>query len=366
MSAASHTRLYRRSPFLLLQWEGSELVALHADTLQRFQISATLLNLLSRLSDWISAGELIASGVGIEDEDLLVLSRIGILQCSDDSPLRGSDHFVWDPFELVIQRRTAFGGYRAESADASAPPNLRKQTDAYPNIALPEPVLALTESLGDVLERRRTVREYASRALQFRELSTLLYHAARMVRILPHPKLGDRALRTYPTAGARSELEIYIVSCDITELSPGAYYYDPCEHRLARIRDADAHQARIIRSVHAATSDSLSRDPSAILLITAVFERVMWKYQDLGLSLIYKNVGALFQTLYLVATALGLAPCAIGGGEEAANSAWLGLDPLRESQVGCFLIGPTQKPGLSDILKSDAYVCEPSGTGVKA
>ena len=48
-------------------------------------------------------------------------------------------------------------------------------------------------------------------------------------------------------------------------------------------------------------------DDATAGLANAVFERVMRKYPELGLSLIYKNVGALFQTLYLVATALDLA-----------------------------------------------------------
>jgi Nitroreductase len=70
-----------------------------------------------------------------------------------------------------------------------------------------------------------------------------------------------------------------------------------------------------------------------VLVITAVFARVMWKYQGIGLSLIYKDTGCLTQTLYLVATALGLAPCAIGGGDERAVAHWLGLDPLVEAPV---------------------------------
>ena len=44
------------------------------------------------------------------------------------------------------------------------------------------------------------------------------------------------------------------------------------------------------------------------------------RYGHLALSLIYKDVGCLLQTLYFVATAQELAPCAVGGGDEAANS----------------------------------------------
>ena len=38
-----------------------------------------------------------------------------------------------------------------------------------------------------------------------------------------------------------------------------------------------------------------------------------WKYASIAHALTLKNVGVLQQTLYLVATAMGLAPCALGG-----------------------------------------------------
>jgi len=65
----------------------------------------------------------------------------------------------------------------------------------------------------------------------------------------------------------------------------------------------------------------------------------MWKYERLGLATIYRDVGCLFQTMYLAATDMGLAACAIAGIQDLENAAWLGLDPLIEAQVGCFLLG---------------------------
>ena len=39
---------------------------------------------------------------------------------------------------------------------------------------------------------------------------------------------------------------------------------------------------------------------------------VSWKYNSIAYSLILKNVGVLIQTLYLMATDMGLGGCAIG------------------------------------------------------
>jgi hypothetical protein len=47
----------------------------------------------------------------------------------------------------------------------------------------------------------------------------------------------------------------------------------------------------------------------------------------------------LYQTLYLVATAMGLGPCAVGGGKAELLSRAIGTDYLVESAVGEFLLG---------------------------
>ncbi|WP_437587678.1 SagB/ThcOx family dehydrogenase [Sorangium sp. So ce1000] len=336
-------RRYRRSAFLVLYWSGGDAVLLNANTLQRYRARPKMIALLSALGDWSSAEDLAASELALGAAEIEQLHRIGLLQADDDAADRGSAFFTWDPIELAVQRRTACGGPRLGRGEAP-PPLTKPPPDEGRAIALPRPARRLPEPLTEVLARRRSVRTYAPRPLSLPELSTLLHHAARVVRVMIHQsRLGDEALRPFPTAGARSELEIYVLAGDVSGLEPGAYHYDAHRHRLLAIRRRDEHHARIVRSVHAATGGQLNRDPAAILLVTAVFERVLWKYHELGLSLIYKDVGCLFQTLYLVATAMGLAPCAVGAGDEAENSRWLNLDPLHESQVGCFLIGPGQR-----------------------
>jgi len=68
-------------------------------------------------------------------------------------------------------------------------------------------------------------------------------------------------------------------------------------------------------------------------------QRVSWKYSSLAYALTLKNVGALYQTMYLVATAMGLAACALGGGDTDLAASTLGLDYLREGCVGELALG---------------------------
>jgi SagB-type dehydrogenase family enzyme len=51
-----------------------------------------------------------------------------------------------------------------------------------------------------------------------------------------------------------------------------------------------------------------------------------------------KNVGCIYQQMYLVATALNLAPCALGGGNADHFAAVSGLDYYTEGSVGEFAL----------------------------
>ena len=53
---------------------------------------------------------------------------------------------------------------------------------------------------------------------------------------------------------------------------------------------------------------------------------------------------ALYQTLYLVATDMGLAPCAMGGGDSELFAEASGLDSLVEAAVGEFALGTRAEP----------------------
>jgi SagB-type dehydrogenase family enzyme len=75
------------------------------------------------------------------------------------------------------------------------------------------------------------------------------------------------------------------------------------------------------------------------LVFTARFDRINRRYEGNAYALILQEVGALYQTMYLVATAMGLAPCAVGGGNADAFARVIGADPLEEASVGAFVVG---------------------------
>ena len=71
----------------------------------------------------------------------------------------------------------------------------------------------------------------------------------------------------------------------------------------------------------------------------ASFQRMAWKYRAMAYATTLRHTGVLYQTMYLVATAMGLAPCGLGNGDADLSARVLGLDYLKESSVGDFLLG---------------------------
>ena len=202
------------------------------------------------------------------------------------------------------------------------------------------------EPFASVLQRRRSERFYdESRPISLRDLGALLDRAAR-IQSFENVQAGNFMGRTspfeitkrpYPNGGASYELEIYLIVDRCDSLESGFYHYDAAEHELARISGRTPETERYVADAKTATA--AQADPQIVLAISARFERVMWKYKAISYGVILRNVGALYQTLYLAATELGLSPCGIGCGDSALFARMTGLDPVVEGTVGDFILG---------------------------
>ena len=90
----------------------------------------------------------------------------------------------------------------------------------------------------------------------------------------------------------------------------------------------------------------MDQQPQILLIIAARFGRTTWKYEAVPYALTLKHVGVLYQTLYLAATAMGLAPCALGGGDAELFARAADLTYEDETSVGEFILGtPARDPG---------------------
>jgi SagB-type dehydrogenase family enzyme len=205
-----------------------------------------------------------------------------------------------------------------------------------------EVVAARDLSLTQVLETRRSLHRHDDMSpLTAEQLGEFLYRTARTrgVRTYQGVELTDRP---YPSGGALHELELYPVVGKVSGIPAGLYRYDGLAHQLELV-SVNSPLARQL-TARAAKAAGLPAEPQVLIVITARFGRVMWKYQSMAYALTLKNVGVLFSVMYGVATAMRLAPCALGGGDTHLFSQAAGLDELNEGSVGEFLLGSAAPP----------------------
>jgi SagB-type dehydrogenase family enzyme len=199
--------------------------------------------------------------------------------------------------------------------------------------------LAKTDiSLTQALESRRSIRNYNNDSpITIKQLGELLYRCARIKEIIETEKMGQLSRRPYPAGGGVYELEIYPVINRCDRIDSGLYHYQPLEHLLHQVSDWNQDVEQLIKD--AWFSSGQQDKPHILLVITARFGRLFWKYQGLAYALILKHVGVLYQNLYLVATEMNLAPCALGKGNSDLFAKASGIDYYEESSVGEFMLG---------------------------
>jgi len=188
-----------------------------------------------------------------------------------------------------------------------------------------------------VLEHRQSIREYADQPLTDKQLGEFLYRTARVKKLI-NDDIQDVSQRPYPGGGAIYELELYLTINECVNIQPGMYHYDPAFHRLYKISELNLNTINLLKG--AAHSAGMEKNPPQVLItITARFQRLSWKYESMAYNVILKNVGVLYQTMYLVATAMDLSPCALGGGDSDLFAKTAGLNYYEETSVGEFLLG---------------------------
>jgi SagB-type dehydrogenase family enzyme len=221
---------------------------------------------------------------------------------------------------------------------ARAEPDSTGPDSTGPGIELAVPRAVKDLPLSEALERRRSTREHDDSApLTAGQLGELLYRTTRLRSTFITAGGQEAADRPYPSGGAAHELEIYPLVTNCDGLEPGLWHYRADEHRLRLVARPGPVLARMTATSRAACV--MSGDPQVVLVIAARFGRVMWKYEAVAYSLVLKHVGVYMQTVYLVATAMGLAVCGVGGGDAADFATATGLDYYAQGSVGELVLG---------------------------
>jgi SagB-type dehydrogenase family enzyme len=262
---------------------------------------------------------------------------------ANGNPLENRDQalFSWEFHDLLFHSRSRVGRhgnpYGRQDAGGVLPDAGTERTgESYVDLARPDIQTLRKKDLPftEVVERRRSRRVYGASAISAVELGEFLFRASRVCRVQVDGNIVER--RPYPCSGASYELELYPVVGACRGLKAGLYRYDPSAHRLFRISGRTPTVSRILKS---AGAPARIKQPQLVIVAGARFRRVSLHYRSIAYASILKDVGALFQTFYLVASAMNLSACALGTGNSDLFAEAAGLNYYAETSVGEFLLG---------------------------
>lgn len=279
----------------------------------------------------------------------LLLSTQMLSEVQQDGTIQEAENVTlaqWDFHDLLFHTRSRQGRHanpygatyrflgKIEPLPAVKP---RMSEDA---IALYKPDIetlkAVDASLTSVLEHRQSIRDYGETTLTDRQLGEFLYRSAR-VRSIIKTKFGEVSSRPYPSGGAIYELELYAVVNSCENIPFGLYHYDPQAHQLCKLDSRTEAVSNLLKDAQLSTGQQCL--PQVLIVVAARFQRLGWKYESIAYAMMLKHVGVSYQTMYLVATAMELAACAIGGGNSDLFALAAGIDYYAATSIGEFALG---------------------------
>lgn len=217
---------------------------------------------------------------------------------------------------------------------------LKRMTQAFkaypaaPTIPLCREFAVQSNTLIEVIQQRRSIREYSDHPLELDALSRLLYLANGITAVTGSSGLLQ-PLRAVPSAGALYPIEIYPIAFNVRDLETGIYHYNVRQHVLESISVGDFRAF----FYEATLRQTLVQKAAALFVLTGVFPRTTSKYGERGYRYALLDAGHIGQNLYLVATAMGLGVVSIGGFYDDDIHDLLRLDGVREAAVYLVVVG---------------------------
>jgi len=208
-------------------------------------------------------------------------------------------------YEKALQAVSAKAAAAAPQHDTDVPYAWirlnRKRYPRLPSIALPDAETNAV-SLANALSARKSVRTFGG-PLTLQDLANVLGEAARARR-------DDSWSRPYPSAGARNAVEWYALTAagGMKDLPGGTYHYDPDQHALDVLNDADP--GGLLKGLIANQPISV---PPVLIVLTILLHRTCVKYGGRGLRFAYLEAGAAAMAANLSGQTHGLVCCWLGG-----------------------------------------------------
>ena len=342
---------YRRSPFLVGYWKGTQLLVCNYASGRVVEIAPHLWPVLHACADWRSIDELcepLRLSVGRAGMLVRTLASLSLLQRSDAADPRDLAMAAlseWNPaagfFHTTTKRvrflsRTAARAMARRRDRAPRMPAPTKQIRGAPIVALPAP--DYSGEFPETLLARRTWRRFGAAAVSRQDLATTLALAVGVQQWAPTPS-GRVPLKTSPSGGARHPIEAYVCARKVAGVAAGLYHYDSGEHRLERIRRGDM----TVRLREWMPHSGYFARAAFVVVLTAVLERQLWRYAyPRAYRAALAEAGHVCQTFCLAATWRGLAPFCLMALNDTLIEQDLGIDGIKETVL--YVAGAGTRP----------------------
>ena len=154
--------------------------------------------------------------------------------------------------------------------------------------------------------------------------------------------------RTSPSGGGLHPIEVYPIVTNVASVDSGVYHYSVQRHSLVKLSPARPDDARQLATAFMCGQRYFG-DAHVSFVLTARFYRNHWKYgrHQKAYAGILMDAAHLSQTLYLVATQLGLGAFVTIAINSRDIEEHLGLDGIGEGVVammGCGIRSPGDSP----------------------
>jgi len=193
-------------------------------------------------------------------------------------------------------RNTTRGAIGVRWPRLTRPPKPWKEYAEAPRTRLPRAGRSPSLPLADVVRDFAEAPRFGDAPLTLAELTRVL-HFANGVTLEGEPRL-----RAAPSAGALYAGEVYVLAERVSDLPPGAYYYDVLRHALVRLRAGSS--ARVVGD--ALEEPEKLSGAAAVVLLTNVFGRYTWRYANRGYRYALIDSGHIGENLRLAARSAGL------------------------------------------------------------
>jgi SagB-type dehydrogenase family enzyme len=345
--------MFRRSPHVVSFWQDGELRLCNYATGVAVTGTPLAVEVLDQLAEWRTWAEL-AAGKPPQEQRLLrrlvdlMVERTFVTR-STQRPRAPEDQMsrwgTWNPvagFFHVATKNVRFSQNRGDEFQAlcqrarNEPAPSPLKPDLHIGIGLPGANGA--GDLSTVLLARRTWRRFGSEPIALADLATLLQLTWGVQGWIEVPGVGRFALKTSPSGGARHSIEVYVLARKVGGLERGLYHYNPDTHQLAPVRHRGPR-----RISDYLPGQSWYDDAGALLIMTAIFERVQWRYPYArAYRAVLAEAGHLCQTFCLLATKLGLAPFCTMALADSRIERNLKIDGVSESVI--YVAGAGSRP----------------------